>query len=188
MRRSALQAVAFLALLASAGSAQGRVWPAKKHFITVADAIGSASGGVLSGTTLMQSMRLSGLVTVRGQNGIDFTAVRMQTLFPPSSRFNDYEYGNPKGDALILSYANLSPTRARGIPSVATVGGGVVRRQTSEAGRTRDTWIGSLGYDADPFSRWPHSDAGVGFHIYLMPANQGNLVYTATLGLFFRIG
>src|SRR3954468_11042111 len=145
MRRSVLQAVAYITLFAGVGAAQGRVWPMKKNFITIADGIGSASGGVLTSTTFMQAMRLSGVVTVQGQNGIDFSAVRLQTILPPSGRLNDYEFSNPKGDALILSYANLSPTRARGIPSEMTLGGGVIRRQTSEAGRTRDTWIGSLG-------------------------------------------
>jgi len=150
--------------------------------------VGTAAGGVLSGTTYMQVMRLSGVVTVRGEHGIDITAARMQTMIPPGGRLNDLEFSNPKGDAVIVSYANLSPTRARGIPAELTIGGGVARRRTSQPGRTRETWIGSLGYDGDPFVRWPHDDAGIGFHIYLMPASANNLVYTATLGLFFRIG
>jgi hypothetical protein len=188
MRRSALQAVALVCLVAGAAAAQGRVWPAKKNFITISDGVGTAAGGVLSGTTFMQVMRLSGVVTVKGEHGIDLTAVRMQTMFPPGGRLNDLEFSNPKGDALILSYAAMSSTRARGIPAELTIGGGVAKRRTSDPARTRETWIGSLGYDSDPFARWPHNDAGVGFHIYLMPASANNLVYTATLGLFFRIG
>ena len=168
--------------------AQGRVYPERHNFLVLGEAIGTAAGGVLSGTTFLQAMRVSGVVTIRGSHAVDLTAARLQTIIPPGGRVNDLEYANPQGDALILSWAQLNRTRARGIPNELAIGGGVVRRKTSEAGRTRDTWVAKLGYDADPFSRWTHFDATVGFHAYFMPANANNLVYIATLGLVLRIG
>ena len=185
MRRKAL----FLVLaLASVAGAQGRVYPDRKHFLVLGEAIGTAAGGPLGGTTLLQAMRVSAVVTVRDGHGIDITATRLQTFLPPGGQANDYEYGNPEGDALIISYANLSRSRARGFPSELSIGYGVIRRHTSEAGRTRDTWVARAGYDSDPFARWSRADAGVGFHAFFMPANPGSMMYVATLGLFFRIG
>jgi hypothetical protein len=182
---------AFLVLalaIAADVQAQGRIYPEKKAFLVFGEALATGAGGPLGGTTLMQAMRVSAVVAVRGTHGIDITATRLQTWLPPGGRANDLEYGNPEGDALVISYAGLSPTRARGIPAELSIGGGVIRRNTSEAGRTRDTWVARLGYDSDPFARWSHSDAGVGFHAFFMPANANNIVYVATLGLYFRIG
>jgi len=76
-------------------------------------------------------------------------------------------------------------TNGRRFPAV---GGGVIRRNTSEPGRTRDTWVARAGVDSDPFFRLSHADAGVGFHMFFMPTNTRSLIYVATLGLFFRIG
>ncbi len=177
-----------LLVSASLAGAQGRVYPERRHFIVLSDAIGTATGGFVGGTTILQAMRVSGVVTVYGSHGLDVTAARLQTIFPPGGRVNDYEFANPKGDALILSYAQLHRTRARGFPNQATIGAGVIRRQTSEPGRTRDTWVARLGYDADAFWRADHLDAGAGFNIYLMPSNESNLVYIATLGVLIRIG
>jgi hypothetical protein len=185
MRRNVL----FLLLVLAVGAnAQGRVYPEKKNFFVLGESVGTAGGGPLGGTTLLQAMRVSGVVTIRGSHALDITATRLQTFFPPSGRANDYEYGNPEGDALVISYANLGRTRARGIPTELAIGGGVIRRNTSEAGRTRDMWVARIGYDSEPFSRWSHGDAGVGFHAFFTPANPGSLLYVATLGLFFRIG
>jgi hypothetical protein len=178
----------FLIVAAAAATAQGRIYPEKRAFLVLGDALGTAAGGPLGGTTIMQSMRVSGVLTVHGTHAVDLTATRLQTLFPPSGRANDLEYGNPKGDAVVLSLAELSRSRARGIPNEFTIGGGVMRRNTSEAGRTRDTWVARLGYDSDPFTRWTHADAGVGFHAFVMPATANDVVYVATLGLYFRIG
>src|SRR5688572_21532019 len=126
MRRIAL-AVLILACATSA-RAQGRVYPDRKYFLVLGEAIGTAAGGPLGGTTLLQAMRVSAVVTVRDGHGIDITATRLQTFVPPGGQANDYEYGNPEGDALILSYASLSPSRARGIPSELSIGYGVIRR------------------------------------------------------------
>ena len=187
-----LKAVAVLSLCASVATAQGSlsrpVFPERKYFLVLGESIGTAAGGPLGGTTLLQAMRVSGVITLRGDHGIDISAARLQTFLPPSGQANDYEYGNPEGDALILSYAGLGRSRARGIPSELVIGGGVIRRNTAEAGRTRDTWVGRLGYDSDPFTRWTHADAGIGFHAFFMPTNTRSLLYVATLGLYFRIG
>jgi len=133
-------------------------------------------------------MRASAVVGIRGDFGLDVSATRLQTIIPPGGRTNDLEFANPQGDALTLSFVQFGRSRARGIPSALAIGGGVIRRKTSEAGRTRDTWVARAGYDSDPFWRRAHSDAGVGFHMFLMPANANSMVYIATLGLFFRIG
>lgn len=178
----------FLTFAAVTAQAQGRVYPERRAFITVGDGIATGMGGVLNGTTFMQVMRGSIAFRIAGMHGIDVMATRMQTIFPPTGTVNDYEHTNPEGDAIILSWAQFSRTRARGIPSELTLGLGVVRRNTSEAGRTRDTWIGRFGYDTDPFARWSRGDAAVGFNAFLMPANNRNLVYVATLGLVIRIG
>jgi hypothetical protein len=178
----------FLLLLAfSAAGSQGRVYPDKHHFIVLSDAIATAAGGFLGGTTVLQAMRVSGVVTIHGAHGIDLSAVRLQTIFPPGGRVNDYEFSNPKGDALIVSYAQMNRTRSRGFPNQSTIGGGVIR-QTSEPGRTRDTWVAKVGYDADAFWRSSHLDTGVGVQIYLMPANKNNLVYIASIGFVIRAG
>jgi hypothetical protein len=182
------KALFFILVLAAGADAQGRVYPERKHFLVLGEALGTAGGGPLSGTTLLQAMRVSAVVTVREGHGIDITATRLQTFLPPGGQANDYEYGNPEGDALVLSYAALGKSRARGFPNQLSIGGGVIRRNTSEAGRTRDTWVARVGYDSDPFSRWSHADAGVAFHAFFMPANPGALLYVATLGLYFRIG
>ena len=187
-----LKAVAILSLCAGVAAAQEtlerRTYPDKKAFLVIGEALATAAGGPLGGTTLLQAMRVGGVVTIHGNHGIDITATRLQTFLPPSGRANDYEYGNPEGDALVLSYAALSSSRARGFPNELAIGGGVIRRNTSEAGRTRDTWVARLGYDSDPFSRWTHADAGVSFHAFFMPTNTSSLLYVATLGLYFRIG
>ena len=190
MRGKILRAIVLgcLVVVASRATAQGRVWPEKKNFLVLGEAVGSGSGGLFSGTTLMQVMRVGGVVTIKSPNAIDFSAVRLQTFLPPRGTVNDYEFANPEADALIVSFAQLTSSRAKGIPSEIAIGGGVARRNTSEAGRTRDTWIGHFGFDANPFVRWPHSDAAVGFHIYLMPTNTSSLVYIASLGLALRIG
>jgi hypothetical protein len=184
--------VAVLSLCASIAGAQGSLsrpsYPDRNNFLVIGDALGTAAGGLLGGTTLLQAMRVSGVVRIRGDHAIDVTATRLQTFLPPSGSANDYEYGNPEGDALVLSYASLGRSRAHGFPAELSIGGGVIRRNTSEAGRTRDTWVGRLGYDSDPFSRWSHADAGVGFHAFFMPTNTRSLLYVATLGLYFRIG
>jgi hypothetical protein len=179
----------FILLVSAMGaSAQGRVLPQSKAFFLLGESVGTAAGGPLGGTTLLQAMRASAVVAVNGTHAIDLTATRLQTFLPPSGHANDYEYGNPEGDAIILSLAELSPTRAGGMPGELSIGGGVIRRNTSEAGRTRDTWVGRLGLDTDPFSRWSHSDAGVGLQALFMPTNTRSLLYVVTLGLYFRIG
>jgi hypothetical protein len=176
-----------LGIAASAG-AQGRVYAPVRNFLVIGEALATGAGGPLGGTTVMQAMRASAVVTVRGNHAIDLTATRLQTIFPPGGRANDYEYGNPEGDALILSFAELDPMRARGIPNELAIGGGVMRRNTSEPGRTRDTWVARVGYDSEPFARWTRSDAGVAFHAFFMPTNTRSLLYVATLGVYFRIG
>jgi hypothetical protein len=187
-----LKAVTVLSLCASVAAAQGSlsrpVFPEKRHFLVLGDAVGTAAGGPLGGTTLLQAMRASVVVSIARDHAIDLTAVRLQTFLPPAGQANDYEYGNPEGDALILSYAGLGRSRSRGIPNELVLGGGVIRRHTAEAGRTRDTWVARVGYDSDPFTRWVHADAGIGFHAYFMPTNTRSLLYVATLGLYFRIG
>jgi hypothetical protein len=183
-----MRKVFLLLAVASVAGAQGRIYPERKHFLVLGEALSTAAGGPLGGTTLLQAMRVSAVATIRGSHGIDVTATRLQTFLPPSGRANDYEYGNPEGDALVVSYAALGKSRARGFPNQLSIGAGVIRRNTSEPGRTRDTWVGRAGYDSDPFSRWSHADAGVSFHAFFMPANPGALLYVATLGLYFRIG
>ena len=181
-------ALALVLAVSATASAQGLVYPERRSFITIGDGIATGAGGILNGTTVMHVMRISGVTRIKGVHGVDVMAARLQTIFPPGGTVNDYEFTNPEGDALIVSWAQLNQTRARGIPNELALGAGVVRRQTAEAGRTRDTWIARLGYDTDPFSRWSHLDATVGFNAFLMPANRSNLVYVATLGLIFRIG
>lgn len=189
-----LQAVV-LGLLVIPGSAaqaqeemRGRVYPGKKHFLVLGEALATGVGGALGGTTLMHAMRVSAVTTITGKHGLDLTAARFQAIFPSRDRFTDFEYSNPEGDALILSYAQLNPSRARGIPSAFLVGGGIVRRNTSDPDRTRDTWIVRAGYDAEPFTRWSHGDATIGFHAYVTSSHGNNLTYLATLGLALRIG
>ena len=177
-----------LLCLAATANAQGRVYPEKKAFFVLGESLATGTGGPLGSTTLLQAMRASVVVGLRGGRGIDLTATRLQTMVPSSGRGTDLEYANPEGDALVLSYASLGRTRARGMPNELSLGAGVIRRNTSEAGRTRDTWVARFGYDADPFTRWTHSDVGAGFHAFFMPSNTNSLVYVATLGLYFRIG
>jgi hypothetical protein len=177
-----------LLALASVAGAQGRVYPERRAFLVLGDAVGTAAGGFLTGTTFLQAMRVSGVVSVGDRHAVDFTAVRLQTFIPPGGRVNDLEYANPEGDALILSYAQLNRTRARGIPNELALGFGAIRRNTAEAGRTRDTWVARAGYDADPFARWSHFDSTIGLHVYFLPANGSNLVYIVTIGLAARIG
>lgn len=184
-------ALAFLGLAAAtAGAQDSRAWPARRAFIVLGDAIGAGGGGQLNtGTTITQVMRAGGAMRLTGTHGVDLTAVRIQTIFPPGGRLNDLEYANTKGDGILLSYASFNRTRAGGMPNELVLGGGVVRRQTSEPGRTRDTWIARVGYDSDPFSRFTsHTDAGVGFHFYLMEGRGNTAVYVASLGLYLRIG
>lgn len=192
-RRSIVLAVLCLTgSFAAIAQAQGRVRPPKRAFLVLSEALATGGGGQLNnGTTIMHAMRVSAVARVVQHHGLDLTAVRLQTIFPSGARLTDLEYANPEGDALILSYAQLNTRRAGGIPSQFSFGGGVVRRQTSEAGRTRDTWIARIGYDADPpdaarFSE--HMDATLGFNIYLMEARGNSAVYVAALGLSFRIG
>ncbi|HET9426686.1 MAG TPA: hypothetical protein VFO55_15085 [Gemmatimonadaceae bacterium] len=173
-----------------AGAQDGRVWPAKRAFLVLGEGLATGGGGLLNnGTSIMHAMRVGAVARITGTHGVDFTAVRLQTIIPPSSRLNDTEYANPEGDALILSYASLNRTRAGGMPNELALGGGIIRRQTSEAGRTRDTWVVRIGYDADPFARWSeHFDSGIGFQAYLMESRGNSLVYVASLGLYLRIG
>lgn len=183
--------LALLSLAAApAGAQDGRSRPVKRAFVVLGDAIGAGGGGQLNtGTTITQVMRVGGAVRLVGSHGLDLTAVRFQTIFPPGGRLNDLEYANTKGDGIMLSYASLNRTRASGIPNELVFGGGIVRRQTSEPGRTRDTWIARAGYDSDPFSRFSsHADAGVGFHVFLMEGRGNTAVYVASLGLYLRIG
>lgn len=190
-RRRTFIALAFLGLAAAtAGAQDGRVWPTKRAFIVLGEALATGGGGQLNnGTTILHAMRVAGVARLTGTHGIDLTAVRLQTIFPSHARLNDLEYANPKGDGIILSYASLNGTRAGGIPNELVLGGGIIRRQTSEPGRTRDTWIARLGYDSDPFKRFTsHSDAGVGFHFYLMEGRGNSAAYVASLGLYLRIG
>jgi hypothetical protein len=182
-----LKAVAVLSLVAGVAGAQGTVYPDRKHFIVLGEALATGSGGVFSGTTLLQAMRVSAVATIRGDQGIDFTATRLQTFLPPGGRVNDYEYANPEGDAFVVSWAQFNRSRARGFPNELALGGGFIRRHTSDPARTRDTWVARVGYD-DSLLRLSHADAGVSFHAFFMPANARNLVYVATLGLMFRIG
>src|SRR5690242_9615655 len=111
-----LKAVAVLSLCAGVAGAQGSlsrpVYPDRNNFLVLGEAVGTAAGGVLGGTTLLQAMRVSGVVRIRGDNAIDVTATRLQTFLPPGGSANDYEYGNPEGDALVLSYASLGRSRA----------------------------------------------------------------------------
>jgi hypothetical protein len=183
-------AFALLLALSTTAAAQGRVWPERRNYLVLGDAFGPTLGGdPLGGVTFLQSLRASAVVTIRGTHALDVTATRIQAVFPPSGDFNDLEHRNPEGDALMLSYAVLNRSRARGFPSQATFGGGVIRRNTSEAGRTRDTWIGRVGYDSSPLVRWSHADGTLGFQAYAMPGNRGNnLVALVTLGFYFRIG
>jgi hypothetical protein len=178
----------FAMLVAASAAAQGNVYPVRDNFIVLGESIGTGAGGVISGTTIMQAMRVSLVKQLVGRHAIDITASRFQAIFPATGRINDLEYANPEADVLVVSWAQLSRSRARGIPNELALGMGVARRNTSEPGRTRDTWVGRVGYDSDPFARWSHADTGVGFHAYLMPANANNMVYVATLGLYFRIG
>jgi hypothetical protein len=137
----------------------------------------------------MQAMRVGAVTRIAGTHGIDLTALRLQTIFPSRARLNDLEYANPKGDAIMLSYASLNYSRAGGIPNEFVVGGGVVRRQTSTPGHTRDTWIGRIGYDSDPLKRFStHLDAGVGIHFYIMEARGNSAAYVASIGLYLRGG
>lgn len=185
-----LIALSLLCIASAAGAQDGRVWPRRQAFLVLSEAIATGAGGLLNnGTTIMHAMRVSGVTRVRGNHGIDLTGVRLQTILPPTSRFNDLEYANPEGDALILSYASLNRTRAGGIPNEFAFGGGIIRRNTAEAGRTRDTWVVRMGYDADPLARFnTHMDTGIGFQVYLMESRGNSVVYVASLGLFLRIG
>jgi hypothetical protein len=135
-------------------------------------------------------MRVGVVRRITRDVGLDLSAVRMQTIFPSSGgRLNDMEYANPEGDALFLSYAQLSNSRAGGIPEQLSLGLGVARRQTSEAGRTRDTWAARIGYGADPFKRFnSHVDTNIDFNVYLSGSRGNSVVYVGALGLSLRIG
>ena len=195
-RRSVVRAVlallGSLALSAEAQEPRGRVWPTPRAFFVLSEALATGAGGVLNNsTTIMHVMRVSGVARITGIHGVDLSAARMQTIFPSRSRLNELERANPEGDALILSYAQMHRTRAGGFPSILSFGGGIARRQTSEAGRTRDTWIARIGYDTDPsdsFRFSNHMDATVSFNAYVMEASGNSVVYVAALGFSLRIG
>lgn len=191
MRRSiAVVVLGLCGTLAGRAEAQGQVYPVRRTFGVLSEALATGQGGVLdNGTTFMHTMRGSLVTRLVGTHGLDLTAVRLQTIRRSQSRLTDLEHSNPEGDALILSYAALNRTRAGGIPNEFAIGGGVIRRNTSEPGRTRDTWVARLGYDADPFSRFTeHMDATVAFHIYLMQGQGKSAVYVAALGIALRGG
>jgi hypothetical protein len=158
-----------------------------REMFTVANGIGTGGGGALdNGTTILQVMRASAAI-LRGGHGAEVTALRLQPIFPPPRGFNDLEYANPEGDALVLSYVRASRNRS-GTPSVLALGGGVIRRETSEAGRTRDTWLARLAYDTDPFWTPAHFAAGVTFHGMLSSSRGNSMVAVTSLGVFFRWG
>src|ERR1044071_9328261 len=83
------KAVLFLALVAAGAQAQGRIYPEKKAFLVLGEALATGAGGPLGGTTLMQAMRVSAVTAIHGSHGIDVTATRLQTFLPPGGRAND---------------------------------------------------------------------------------------------------
>jgi hypothetical protein len=179
-----------LVTLAGTASAQDAVYPSRNTWLVLNEALATGAGGVLnSSTTVMHTMRVGVVRRITRGVGLDLSAVRMQTIFPSSGRLNDMEYANPEADAIFLSYAQLNNSRAGGIPEQVSLGLGVARRQTSEAGRTRDTWAARIGYAADPFKRFnSHVDTNIDFNVYLSGSRGNSVVYVGALGLSLRIG
>lgn len=183
----AVVAAVLVAGLDADAAAQQRQPARWREMVTLSNGIGTGGGGALNnGTTIMQVMRAS-VAIVRGGHGAEVTALRLQTIFPPPRGFNDLEFANPEGDALVLSYLRASRNRS-GTPSALAIGGGVIRRETAEAGRTRDTWLARVAYDTDPFWTPSHFAAGVNFQGMLSSSRDNSMVAVTSLGLFFRWG
>lgn len=168
--------------------AQGtRAAPKWRELFTVSDGIGTGGGGALNnGTQFLQVMRASAAV-LRGRHGVEVTALRLQEIFGQPRGFTDREFANTEGDGATLSYLRAVRNRS-GTPSVLALGGGVIRRETSEAGRTRDTWLARVGYDTDPFWTPGPFAAGVNFQGMLSSSRGNSMVAVTTLGVFFRWG
>jgi hypothetical protein len=175
---------------ASRANAQSRAYPTPRVFGVLGDALAFGQGGAAdNGNTFMQVMRASVVAQLIGTHGVDLTVARLQTIHPSGSRFTDLEFSNPEGDALILSYAGLNRGRAGGIPNEFSIGGGVIRRNTSDPDRTRDSWIGRVGYDSDALYRFDnHLDGVISFHVYFMDGRDKSVVYVVSLGAALRIG
>jgi hypothetical protein len=160
--------------------------PRWRSVVTVSHGLATGNGGALdNGTTFMQVMRGS-MAILRGGRGIDVTAARLQAIIPQGG-FNDMEYANPEGDAVILSYASAGAGRSKP-PSLFALGGGVIRRQTAEAGRTRDTWVARLGYDPAPFWYTPRVAAGVSIQQFLSSSRGNAMVGVTAIGVYLRAG
>lgn len=189
MRRAVVLAVLALTTAFASAEAQSRGRRSPRLFATVSDGLGVGSGGtVTGGTGLAQMMRAGAVARVYGTHGLDLSAVRIQMVIPANSQFEDPEYNDPSGDALILSYAGMRTPRGGGFPSVFTIGGGVVRRKTSLA-TDKETWAARIGFDGESMLRpteW--LDANISAHLLVMPGRDRRQMYTAALSVGFRIG
>lgn len=196
MRRSMIVALACLtSSIALSAEAQEdglsrRMLREPRAFFVLSDGLGIGSGGTLGGSTgLAQMMRAGGAVRIAGVHGLDLSAVRLQMVVPSNSQFNDPEFNDPSGDALFLSYGTFSAPRGGGFPSVFTIGGGVMRRRTSDLSAKRETWAVRAGYDAESLvapTEW--MDVNVSFHLVVMPGRERSKMYVAAISLGVRIG
>jgi hypothetical protein len=97
---------------------------------------------------------------------------------------------SPRADGILASFAQLSAEgRGRRYPSVASLGGGVVRRPTNDPAKTRLTGAFQLGVESSLW-RPPVSwfDTTMGLRVVLMPTTSHRMLYMLGLTLGIRAG
>ena len=178
---------ATLAIPARSSAQYERPTRTRRAWLVLSDGVG-LNGGGLSGTNgLVQLFRGSGVVAITQSLGIEATAIRIQEVFPATKLVNDPTRNSPRADGLFASLAQFtSDGPRRGFPSLASIGGGVVRRPTNDPTRTRLTGAVQAGVESSiwtPANDW--ADVTGGLRLILMPAGDRHQIYV--LGLTFGI-
>ena len=181
-----------MALMAPRRSGAQYVPPVRsaRAWLVVADGLGPSGGGLAGTTSLVQMFRASGVVAITQSLGFEATALRIQEVFPAAKLVSDPTRNSPRADGLFASIANFSNDGpAGGIPSLAVLGGGVVRRPTNDPAKTRLTGAIQAGVESGLLStpvNWLDATAGV--RLILMPAGDHHQVYILALTFGLRAG
>lgn len=165
-----------------------RVVTAPMAWLVVSDGIGPSGGGLAGATGLVQLFRASGVVRVTGSFGLEATAARIQELFPATKLLSDPTRNSPRADGLFASIASFTNEGA-GIPSLASIGGGVVRRPTNDPTKTRLTGAFIAGVESNAANLGPRwLDVTGGVRLLLMPAGDHHQIYVLALTFGVRAG
>jgi hypothetical protein len=172
-----------------AASAQDRgLRRGPRAWLVLSDGLGVTGGGISGASGLSQLFRVSGVAALSNAHGIELSALRIQEVYPAAHRFDNPELNLPEADGLILSYASLA-RRGSAIPSVFSVGGGVLRRPSNDPLKDRHTWGAQLGLESDladlPVD-W--ADLSAGARVVVMPASNNRYLYMLAVTLGVRIG